>query len=327
MLDRLAFLSALLAAGSAAAQTAPCLAFNDTNTTVSTSLTASPFVGRNPNSRAYQFTPATTLTVQAAAIFTASPLRDDYMRLEIWDEDPTTFLPLGRLTGGTLLSQMSTTANWIGTNFGNVVTLNAGTNYWLVWVESGGSIVPEEPGGATSLNRRTRQNVAAWGAAAAATPKLRIFCSPLDAQNVSSYGPACATSSGLFPSTFTNSPPTDGNALFGFEGTNFPPAASALLVIGLDPLFVTTPLGPSFPVGCALNSDIVLTVGGTTGTAEIGDQPNSPRPVPFGYVRFPLPIPSGFVGAYISGQIFALDVGSPAPVPLVAGTAVRVTVY
>ena len=69
MLDRLAFLSALLAAGSPAAQTAPCLSFNDTNTTVSTSLAASPFFGRNPNSRAYQFTPSTALTGQAAVIF------------------------------------------------------------------------------------------------------------------------------------------------------------------------------------------------------------------------------------------------------------------
>ena len=93
------------------AQSSPCVAFNDANTNVSGSLRASPFVGLNPSSRGYQFTVASQQLAQSAAIFTGSPIRNDYMRLEIWDEDPNTLRPGNRLATGTLFSPMSMSAS------------------------------------------------------------------------------------------------------------------------------------------------------------------------------------------------------------------------
>ena len=56
---------------------------------------------------------------------------------------------------------MSGTANWLGANFDFAPTLNAGTNYWFVWVESGASILAEDPSGVL-LPRTTRASNNAW---------------------------------------------------------------------------------------------------------------------------------------------------------------------
>ncbi|MFO1053208.1 MAG: hypothetical protein U1F36_13430 [Planctomycetota bacterium] len=326
MQRNLLFASSLLLASALCAQTPPCLSYNDTTTNSSTSLTSSPFVGLNPNWRAYQFSPTSVITVSAGAVFTGSPLHDDFMRLEIWDDNAGT--PNSALSVGTFFSALSTAPHWMGTNFSAPTTLFPGTNYWFVWVDSGGSNVPEEPGG-VALPRRTRNANNAWGAVntTAGTIKFRLFCNQLDDLNVSVFGNGCGTSSGALASAFTNTPPTDGNSGFGFSATNLPPGAAAFLMLGFDPNAVSTPLGPLFPTGCALNTDIVVAVPGNTGTAQIGDQPTSPRPVPFGFVRFPLAIPSGSVGVFLAAQVFAFDSGSSAPIPLVGTNAVRITVY
>lgn len=323
MSTRLLLLTLGSLAASLAAQTPPCESRNDTNTTVSNAITASPFVGSNPNSRAYQFTPAATITPQSVAIFSGSPIHDDFMRLEIWDDDPINNVPTVRRLVGTLFSPLSPTANWLGTNFDTIYTLNPGTNYWLVWVESGASIVAEEPGG-TALPRRTRTAANAWGGLGSGAVKFRLFCNLLDAANVTPAGTNCPTSNGLAPTAFTNDVPAAGNATFGIEGTNLPPGAGAWLLLGFDSNFVPTPFGAGFPAGCALNTDIVGVINGGTGIAEIGDQPTTPRPSPFGHVRFNLPIPAALPpNLFFSAQILGLDSGFPVAAPLVGTNAVQ----
>lgn len=305
------------------AQSAPCASYNDTNTSVSTSLTASPFVGLNPNSRAYQFTPSTSLAIQSAAIFTASPIRDDYMRLEIWDEDTVTGKPGNRMVVGSMRSPVSATANWLGTNFDGVALLSPGTNYWFVWIDSGGSIVPEEPGGIV-LPRTTRASTNAWGTIGSGAAKFRLFCGLLDGLGVTNYGNPCLTSSSQVPTTFTNESPVAGSTTFGVSGTNLPPGASAWLLVGIDPNYVSTPLGGLFPAGAAAHTDIVVAIPGTTGTAEIGSQPSAPRPVPFGFMHFSLPLVGVPANAFLSFQMIGIDAGSAAFIPLVTANAVRV---
>ena len=305
------------------AQSSPCVAFNDTNTNVSNGITGSPFVGLNPNSRAYQFTVQSPQLAQSAAIFTGSPIRDDYMRLEIWDEDPNTQRPGNRLATGTMASPMSMTAHWLGTNFDFATILSPNTNYWFVWIESGASIVPEEPGG-VALPRTTRATTNPWGTVGSGAAKFRIYCN-LYEQNVRSvYGPSCVTSSGEAPATFANSAPTITNTDFGVEATNLPAGTTAWLLLGGDPNAAQTPLGPLFPAGCHQNTDILVAVPGTVGVAEIGDQPSTPRPLPFGYIRYSLPLNlAGGTGIFLAAQVAAIDGASTASVPLVTTNAIR----
>ncbi|MBK8976187.1 MAG: hypothetical protein IPM29_09685 [Planctomycetes bacterium] len=319
-------LSCAVLAAAAAAQSPPCLGFNDTNTSVSTGITASPFVGLNPNSRAYQFTVPAPLTPLAATIFTGSPIRDDYMRVEIWDEDPATMRPGNRLVRGTFSSPLSTTARWQGANFDTVPPqLNPGTNYWFVWIDSGGSIIPEEPGGVT-LPRVTRAASNAWSATVGSGAcKFRLYCSYLDGQSVVPVGSPCAWSSGQAPTVFTNDAPFAGNAAFGVEGTNLPPGAACWIFVGIDPNFTSNPLGPLFGPGCTQHTDLAIVVGSTTGVAEIGDQPSSPRPSPFGHVRFSLPLTPLPAGVFFAVQLAGFDAGAPYAVQLALTNGLRIT--
>src|SRR5678815_4131987 len=84
-----------------AAQTPPCISLNDANTSVGTAITAYGFAG--PGVIAYQFTPANSLVLRAAQVFTAStPFASPrgYQTLEVWDTN-FIFLPQPRLGGGT----------------------------------------------------------------------------------------------------------------------------------------------------------------------------------------------------------------------------------
>jgi len=306
-------------------QSAPCESLNDANTVVSTGLTFSPFVGSNPNSTAYQFSPANTIAVQSAAIFTASPLHDDYMRIEIWSDDTVNNEPMARMAVGTFFSAMSANARWLGANLDTTVVLNPGTNYWINWIESGASIPPEEPGG-VALSRRQRSASNPWGTLGSGELKFRLFCGPLDAQGVANEGSGCAASNLQIATTHTNDAAMSLNGGFGVEGNNLPAGASVVLLVGIDSNFSSTPL-TSFPAGCQLNTDIAAFVAGTAGTAEIGDQPTTPRPVPFGFLRFSLPLTTVQQGAYFSVQCFGLDMGAAAVVPFVSTNGVRVTTF
>ena len=192
-----------------------------------------------------------------------------------------------------------------------------------MWIESGGSIVPEEPGG-VPLPRSTRATTNPWGTVGSGEGKFRIYCGPFD-QNISAvYGPSCATSSGETPTTFSNSLPTITNTDYGVEPTNLPAGSTAWLLLGGDRNAPQTPLGPLFPAGCHQNTDILVAVPDTVGVAEIGDQPSSPRPVPFGYVRYSLPLNlAGGTGIFLAAQVVAIDGGSTASVPLVTTNAIR----
>ncbi len=305
-------------------QTAPCEARNDSNTNVSTSLTASPFVGLNPSSRAYQFSPQSTVTVESAAVFSGSPNRDDFYRLEIWDNDAAQNEPANRLAVGTGFSPMSATASWLGTNFDAAVTLNAGTNYWFVMIEPGAFILPEEPGG-TPLPRRTRATTNPWGSLGSGEIKFRLFCNLLDRQNVAAFGPPTTSSVGQLPTVFTNDDPVAGANDFRLQGTNLRPGATVVLVIGVNPTWPSAPLGSLFPPGAALNTDIAASVFSATGVAEIGDQPTTPRPSPFGHVVFNIPLANVGSGAFFSAQLFGLDTGFSVAIPVIGTNALRVT--
>jgi hypothetical protein len=303
-----------------------CVSFNDANTNVSTSTTASPFVGLNPSSRAYQFTVASPVTVLSASLFTGSPFRDDYMRLEVWDEDSATGAPGNRLTTGTMFSPLSTTANWLGCNFSNAVSLTPGTNYWFAMIDSGGSIVPEEPNGATPLTRKTRASQNAWSSSAATgAAKFRLFCDLYPENIDANFGAPCFTSSGQLATAFSNDVAQAGNPNYGIEGSNLPAGSTAFLLLGWDPNAASTPLGSFFPAGCFLSTNIFAVIPGQTGVAEIGDQPSSPRPSPFGHVRFSVPLTTVGAGVFLSAQIIGVDGSSNAAIPYVTSNAIRVT--
>ena len=319
----LVILSTSTLSAGAAAQTPPCVSFN-TGPYFSSAITSTPFIGQNPGQRAYQFTPPTTVTVQAGSIFTASPSRNDFMRLEVWDDNPVGNQPMNRLCVGTMASPMSATPNWLGTNFGATPTLTAGTKYWLVWVEPGSSIIAEDPTG-YALPRRSRSGTGAWRSLLSGAAKFQLFCNPLDAAGVTSFGAPCQTSAGQLAMAFTNTAATAGNPSFALEGTNFRSSAPVLLVIGVNPAWPSVPLGPQWPMGCNFSSDIALTLVGVTGAAQIGDQPPSPRPAPLGHLRVPLPMTGFPIGAFFAVQIYGFDSGATTLITAVSSNAVRIT--
>ncbi|MGA0869662.1 MAG: hypothetical protein ACO3UM_12100 [Planctomycetota bacterium] len=303
-----------------------CVSFNDSNTTVSTGVTASPFVGLNPSSRAYQFTVQNPVTVLSASLFTGSPFRDDYMRLEVWDEDPNTGAPGNRLATGTMFSPLSTTAHWLGCNLSNAVSLTPGTNYWFAMIDSGGSIVPEEPNGLTPLVRKTRTAQNAWSSSTATgAAKFRLYCDLYPANIDTNFGAPCFTASGQLATAFSNNRAQSGDPAYAIEGTNLPAGSTAFLLLGYDPNQPSIPLGPFFPAGCFLNTNIFAVIPGQTGIAEIGDQPNSPRPSPFGHVRFTVPLTTVGAGVFLTAQIVGVDGSSTAAIPYVTSNAIRVT--
>lgn len=304
-----------------------CFAQNDQNTNVSTALTALPSGGALSTSHAYRFTPVRNIFAQAAFVFTASPNRDDFMRLEIWSDAGGT--PAGLIASGQVASPQSPNAAWLGANFNGVVQLTRNTAYWFVWVEAGESIVPEEPGGAT-VPSVTRSGYGSWTTAGSRPAKFRIFCGDtIDTPDVRRIGFSCATSLDEQPTAWSNELPTVGNADFAIQGDHLPPSATAWLVVGFDPLFIPVFLQPTIggPSGCALYTSSEAVFSSTSGVAPIGSPPASARPSPFGHVRYPLPIPNDptLASTFVTVQIMALDVDASAVIPIVGSNGLQIT--
>ncbi|MCB9883216.1 MAG: hypothetical protein H6834_15615 [Planctomycetes bacterium] len=298
------------------AQTNPCLGINDQNTLSAQGTTAFSFAGAT--SWGYQFVAPNNLTVQAATIFTTNQFLDYSMSLEIWSEDPSTNLPGVRLGGGTCIVARPLGLAWQGANFDADVQLQGGTNYWFVWIEAGGMDLPYEPGG-TPLPS-THLVGGSWSMDPPRELKFRLYCNLLDAQNVSPAGDGCASSQGGIGRLFTNHAPTLGNIDFQIEGTGFPPGAATLLLIGIQPGFVSLPIGGTN--GCFLHTDVVVTISGTTGTNNLRSLMSS------GNVAYLLPVPGvGVAGAYVSTQLVVLDMNSPLSIPAVTSNGLRFVAY
>lgn len=322
MMPRLLLVAGL--AGSLAAQSLPCIANNDLTTSVSTAITLTGFSG--PNVSAFRFTPASTLVLRAAELFTSRTITtpSGYMTLEIWDENPATNLPGTRLAGGTWQAQAALGLDWQGASLDQPAVCIASTNYWLVWRDPGGSRVPYETGGVTMPYATFSGGV--W--VANATPralKWRGYCSLLDAQNVLPVGQGCPSSTGRIPVTFTNNAPQIGNAAFQFEGTGFAPGSIGLAILGANPSWVGFPI-PGAPAGCSLYADpmVVSTVPIGTGNEQAQHAVGCA-----GHCWIDLPLPNDplLLGFVLDAQFAGLDAGSIDPLPFVFGNGLRVTLY
>ena len=315
--------SFVLAAGIAVAQTAPCISLNDATNSVGTSVTAFGFAG--PGVLAYRFTPATSTLLMAAEISTASSLNHQgYMTLEIYDESALS-LPGTRLGGGTWQTQTAGLGlDWQGASFDALVTLSAGTNYWLVWRESGGNRLPYEPAGTTTTVARLSNGNWILQATAQAL-KWRGYCNLLDAAGVQPIGFGCASTAGRVPAAFTNYLPnaTSGTASFQFEASGFLPGSLGLAILGANPAFTSFPLAIA-PAGCFLHSDATVVNTVVIGT---GNQQAQHAVGANGHAWADLPIPTdpALVGAVIDAQFAGLDVLSGAPLPFVFSNGVRIT--
>lgn len=315
-------------AGSAHAHGTVCLARNDVSPSVSSSLTNVPPAGSNPNYHAYRFVPSNNVFPHSAWVYSGSPNRADYMRIEIWTD--TGGAPGTRIAGGAMASPQSTNARWLGSNFESLIMLQLNTPYWFVWVEPGESIVPEEPGSTDQLTRYRRTGTGAWVAAGSGAAKIRLFCGDtIDSASVSRVGFPCSSALDRQPYAWTNDSPEVGNSTFGIEGVHLPNSAASWLLLGFNPGFVPIPmqpLGASF--GCSLYVAGTVSFSGTTGAAEIGDLPASPRPPAAGHVRFPLAIPNnaGLAGLFFSAQIVSMDPPSGSPLPLVFSNGLHITI-
>lgn len=322
MLLRCAASLFLVSCAFSVAQT-PCISLNDATTSVGTSITATGFAG--PNVVAYQFTPPASTVLMAAQIFTSNALAATagYQTLEIWDATAGG-LPSTRLCGGTWQSQATLPLGWQGANFDQVVQLQGGANYWLVWREGGSNRLPYEPGGTTTPFARFTGG--AWVLQAAQQPlKWRGFCSLLEGQGVQAIGFGCGGSTTSSPAQFTNHAPTLGNGNFRFEATGLPPGGIGIIAFGSDPSWVSFPL-PGGPAGCDLHVDPLVLVGITIGT---GNQQVSHALGASGHTWVQLPLPSGaaYLGVMVATQFAALDVGSTDPLPFVVSNGLRITLF
>lgn len=310
--------SALLALSTyAAAQTAPCLAFNDQNASIGSAITATALSG--PTTRAYQFTATCTQALRAARIFTGSPVRDWAISLEIWSHDPTTQLPLARLGGGTCKVRIARGDDWFGANFDHVLQLAANGTYWFVWIEPGSQKLPYEPGGATLLPN-VRRSGASWVADVPHELKLRLYDALLDGTGATAQSDGCTSSAGLLGTAFTNDVPNLGNALFEIEGTGFAPGAPAVLFLGVIPSFGSIPI--SGTSGCSLHNELLIALNGATFTGTLRSV------TPSGNLAYPFPIPnlSFLLGQYAGAFFLVLDAGSAQPLPIVTSNGLGLVV-
>lgn len=304
-----------------------CLANNDQTAATSGATTAVPVQG-GAAVHAWRFVPARTTFPRAALLFTGSPLRDDYMRLEVWSD--ANGAPGTPLMQGAVASPRSVTAAWLGTNFDGVGQLVRDTAYWFVWVEPGDSIVPEEPGGATLPYRQLGAN-GTWTAARPSPVKLRLFCGDtIDTPAVLRVGSSCLTSSGSEPAAWSNEEPLVGNAAFRVEGVHLPAGSDAWLLIGFTPSW--GPLALDLLLGapplCLLYTNTRATLRSTVGVSAIGAGPASFRPAPSGHVLFELPIPADqtLPGTVAVAQIITVDSGAAAALPIVATNALQISI-
>lgn len=307
----------VLFASAVAAQTPPCLAFNDVNATTSGSLTGFGFAG--PNTRAWQITLASGLSVQSVELFTGNSTLsgDRYMTVEVWSD--TNNLPGARLAGGTWKITQSLPLRWQGANLDQTVTAPSGAKIWVVWIDPGFSEIPVETGG-LALPVATRSG-STWTAATGTALKVRLFCNQLDDVGLGNNGGPCLGSNGAYAVAFTNQAPTNGNALFAIEGTGFTPGQGAFMILGITPNWPAVPW-PFLPAGCTQNIDLLDSYFGFTGTSNVRG------PTAAGHVIFGLPIPAdpGLVGGFVSLQIAGFDPLATASLPVVTTNAVTVVV-
>ncbi|MFK7741985.1 MAG: hypothetical protein AB8H80_16840 [Planctomycetota bacterium] len=313
-----------LAAGTAAAQTPPCLSLNDATTNTTGAISAFSFAG--VNAVAWQFQPAQASLLFATELFTGntSLSAQGYMSLEIWDSN-FIFQPGQRLGGGTFQIESGLGVDWHGCNLDQPVQVNAGQTYWLVWREPGFSELPYEPGGVTATTARLQGSTWVTQATSQA-PKWRAYCQPLDQSNVQPNGFGCSASTGGLPTAFTNHEPTLGNGNFAIEACGFPTGAIGVAALGLDPAWVSVPV-PGAP-GCQLHTDALVTLLTSTGT---GDEraiqpPNGPGFA--GHTRLSLPIGAdpALIGTFVSAQFVMLDPGATSQLPFVFSSGLQLTV-
>ncbi len=324
--------SSLLLAGlviatlSAALQAQQCEQLNAATPLVTGAVTPAPFPPQTSNQTGWCFTATQTMTVRSGALFTNSVAQNDFMRVEVWTD--VYGFPGVELAAATYRSPQSTTQDPWGFVFDRPFPITAGGLYWIIWIESGNSQIPEEPGGVL-LPKITRPSSAApWLPTAPAALKFILCDTLLDSRGVTAVGSPCLSSAGRLGAIFTNESPSSGNRQFNVEASGFPAGATAVLFFGLTPGFTPQPLAPlGFPAGCELYGAPALTLLAPIGTAAIGAPPATPRPNPAGHFVFRLPIPSGAAGTFFSTQVFALDAGSPAPIPMIASNGLNITVF
>lgn len=324
MIHRILLVAGL--AGALAAQSPPCISLNDANNNVGTAISAFGFAG--PNVNAYQFTPTSSLVLYAAQVYTASTAFSSprgYQTLEVWDTN-FIFLPQSRLGGGTWQNQPTNplTPSWQGASFDAPVVLTANQTYWLVWRDSGGNLLPYEPGGTPAV--WARLSGATWTQQATSQAiKWRGFCSLLDGQGVTPVGLGCLATNGKTPVAFTNNAPTVGNGLFQFEGSGFAAGALGLAILGVNPGWVPLPI-PGAPAGCSLYVDPLLVATVPIGT---GNEQAVHTTGCAGHCWFDLGIPANpaLVGFVIDAQFAGFDAASAAALPFVFSNGVRVTLF
>lgn len=315
---RTTLLATLLLAATAAAQTPPCFGVNDATTSVSTGVTTYGFAGQN--TLAWQITPAVPLVVHAAKIFTRNSnlTGDRFMTLELWDD--VGGLPGTRLGGGSWRIVNARPNDWQGADLDQVVVLLPNVPAWVVWIEPGFSIVPQETGG-TTMPRAYRSGTGPWTTTTVGAGKLRLYCGLLDEAWSSPYGQRCPQSSGLYSSVFTNEVPNVGNAGFFFETSGNPSGGAVFVVFGMLP-FPSAPI-PGFPTGCMQNTDVIASIFLVAGTGT------TRGPTCAGYLSVPMGIPNdpslGLVT--IAAQAVPYDPGAAAPLPFATSNAQRITIF
>ena len=299
-----------------AAQTAPCLSFNDTNQNSNGSVTGYGFGG--PNTRAWQVSPTSPITIESVRIFTANTLlATAYMTLEIWSD--VNNLPGARLAGGTWRVDQSLPRRWQGVNLDAPVVNSGSQRFWIVWIDPGFSEFPVETGGLT-LPVATRSGTV-WTSVAASALKVRFNCNRLDDIGIGNNGGTCLGTNGVYPSAYTNQEPTISNSLFSVEGTGLLPGAACFMILGVQPGWPVVPI-PLLPAGCTQNVDLFESYFGFAGTSNVRG------PTAAGHVRFALPIPNdpGLVGGFIACQIAGFDAATGASLPLVTTNGVTIVV-
>ena len=306
----------ILLSATVSAQTPPCASLNDANTVVSTAIYA---MGAAPNVYGWQYSPAQTVVVRAAQIYTGNNYFTQSMGLEVWSDDATTNLPKARLGGGYWKITQTTLKAWQGCNLDQTVVMTQGNKYWVVFIDPAWSTVPIEAGGTTMPYARFLSGT--WSALNPSALKFRLFCSLLDQQYVQVKGNPCQGLAGI-GSSFVNQAPNVGNNAFMIEGTGFQSGVAVLLLLGANPTWPTVPLPGANPA-CGLSTDIIVTVSGSVGA---GANVRDPVAVA-GQVVFPLPIPANpaLVNGVVQSQFIAADPGSTWALPIVASNALVIT--
>lgn len=303
-----------------AAQSAPCLAYNDVGTQIYSAIYGGysyPTAGRVM----WFVTPATTTVVQSLTMLLRNQYptqRGEYLKLEIWTDDPANpGFPGTRLGGGSWKS--STQLVWQGTNLDQPVTMAAGTGYWVMLTEPGWTSVPADPSGTTLFPAKRFYN-GTWNQDNNQALRVRFYCGLLDQQGAVPFGPPCASSVGSLGTVFTNEVPLIGNADFRVEGTGFPPGTICFTVLGVIPVFPSVAI-PGTP-NCFQNTDSFTSLVSTIGVGNVRQATTDGHT----YTPFPVPGNVSLTGLYFAAQMAALDPGSTAPLPVVTSNALRVTV-